>query len=68
MAEHRRHETFVVCAPDGMFYWPPVSIDEARQTITERSLYVGEPGWEMIPTWLAIDSESGGLRHPREIH
>lgn len=49
-----------------MFYWPPVSMVEARETIAERSLYVGEPGWEMIPLWLALNHESGELRRPKE--
>ena len=46
---------FVACSPDGLFYWPPVSIDEARQTIAKRSLYEGEPGWEILPLWLAME-------------
>jgi hypothetical protein len=65
MSEHRRSGSFVVCAPDGMLYWPPVSMNEARRTISQRSLYAGEPGWEVLPAWLALDHEKSNLR---EVH
>ncbi|MGF6664816.1 hypothetical protein QF000_006484 [Paraburkholderia atlantica] len=48
-------DKFVVSSPDGLFYWPPVTIDEARQTIAKRSLCENEPGWEILPLWLALD-------------
>lgn len=49
------NDEFVAVSPDGLFYWPPTSIEEARQTIVKRSIYEGEPGWEIIPLWLAME-------------
>jgi hypothetical protein len=58
-------EKFIVTSPDGLFYWPPVPMGEARQTIAKRSLYEGEPGWEILPHWLALDRDGYPVRTQR---
>ncbi|HDR9159706.1 TPA: hypothetical protein QDB06_001747 [Burkholderia vietnamiensis] len=40
---------FVVFSPEGLFYYPLVTLKKSRALIEERSLYPGEPGWEVVP-------------------
>ncbi|WP_374625076.1 hypothetical protein [Pandoraea sp.] len=47
---------FVVVAPTGTAYFPPVSTEEARQMIAERSS-PGETGWEIVPLWLWMQAK-----------
>jgi len=65
-AEHAVHEAlfqrrlmthFIVYSPRGTAYMPEVTIDEARMLISERSLFEGEPGWEIVPLFLALDGD-----------
>jgi hypothetical protein len=62
MAEER----FVVYSPECMAYWPPVSMDAAKNLVADRSTYTGEPGWVIAPLELALDSD-GALRNGREV-
>lgn len=59
-------DQFVVYSPEGMAYWPPVTMDQARDLVADRSSFVDEPGWNITPAAIAVDSD-GYLRDGREI-
>ncbi|MGF6664977.1 hypothetical protein QF000_006645 [Paraburkholderia atlantica] len=59
-------EHFVVYSPECMAYWPPVTMDKAKDLIADRSTCAGEPGWNIVPLKLALGPD-GALRNGREV-
>ena len=43
--------------PRGTAYLPEVTLEAAREIITERSLYEGEPDGVIVPLAIALDAD-----------